>query len=342
MKEQVTQIYKRKDEHLRICLEENVSSNISAGFETVRLKVNALPELDFAQVDPSTELFGKKLSYPILISSMTGGSGKTKHFNQLFARTAAEFGIAMGVGSQRAAIVHPELEDTYKIVRKEAPNALLFANLGVVQLNKGFGLSECQKAVDMLQADGLYLHLNSLQEILQPEGDRDFSGLLEKIEHVIKGLSVPVLVKEVGCGISQETAKQLIDIGVKGIDVAGAGGTSWAAVEMHRVKGPVRAKVCQTFIDWGIPTVDALKSITSIEDLPVLISSGGLRNGIDIAKSIALGADLAGFAMKFIKAADLGKRILHDTIRQLVLELKTTMFTTGAKNLSELKNKIEN
>lgn len=341
MNEQVTPISQRKDDHLRICLEENVKSNISPGFDSIRLKVNTLPELDFSQTDPSTTIFGKNLSYPILISPMTGGSGKTKYFNQIFARAAEEFGIAMGVGSQRAAILHPELAETYKIVRQEAPTALLFANLGVAQLNQGFGLSECQKAVDMLQADALYLHLNALQEALQPEGDSDFSDLIKKIETVVKGLSVPVLVKEVGNGISQETAKRLIDIGINGIDVAGLGGTSWAAVEMHRVKDPIQKEVCRTFIDWGIPAVESLKSISAIQGHPLLICSGGLRNGIDIAKSIALGADLAGFAMKFIEAANRGEEALYSTITQLTLELKTSMFVTGSKDLSELKNKLE-
>lgn len=339
MDDQVTKIPNRKDEHLRICLEENVRSNRSAGFEKIELSVNALPGLDFDSVDTSKVIFGKRLAAPVLISSMTGGSGKTKHFNQMLARAAKEFNIAMAVGSQRAAIVHPELEDTFRIVRREAPGALLFANLGAVQLNYGFGVDECKRAVDMLEADGLYLHLNALQEVLQPEGDRNFNELLPKIKNLTKQLHVPVLVKEVGCGISGQTARRLADAGVLGIDVAGLGGTSWAAVEMHRQADPMRKNVCRTFIDWGIPTVDCIRSMHNLPGEVLLISSGGLETGLDIAKSIAVAADLAGFALKFIRAANEGEVKLHQTIEQLILELKIAMFCSGSKTLEQLTGK---
>lgn len=341
MNKQVTNISDRKDEHLRICLEEDVTSGVPTGFDQVNLNLKTLPEIDFESIVLSTKIFGKTLDAPILISSMTGGSGKTKHFNQLLAKAANEFNIAMGVGSQRAAILHEGLEDTYSIVRKEAPNALLFANIGVAQLNEGFGVTECKRAVDMLEADALIIHLNALQEALQPEGNRDFNQLLKKIETVTASLQVPVIAKEVGCGIDPQTARLLVEAGVRGIDVAGVGGTSWAAVEMYRQTDPIRKALCQTYRGWGIPTVQALQGLEGIPKEILRISSGGLRNGLDVAKSIALGADLAGFARKFILAADKDHEELHNTIELIILELKTAMFLCSAIDLNSFQSKLE-
>lgn len=341
MNKQVTNISDRKDEHLRICLEEDVTSGVPTGFDQVNLNLKTLPEIDFESIVLSTKIFGKTLDAPILISSMTGGSGKTKHFNQLLAKAANEFNIAMGVGSQRAAILHDGLEDTYSIVRKEAPNTLLFANLGVAQLNEGFGIAECQRAVDILEADALIIHLNALQEALQPEGNRDFSQLLKKIETISASLQVPVIAKEVGCGIDSQTARLLVEAGVRGIDVAGVGGTSWAAVEMYRQTDPIRKALCQTYRGWGIPTVQTLQGLEGLPTEILRISSGGLKNGLDVAKSIALGADLAGFARKFILAADKGYEELQNTIQLIILELKTAMFLCSATDLNSLQSKLE-
>lgn len=341
MNEQVTNISARKNEHLRICLEEEVTSGVPTGFDQVHLEVVALPEIDFNSINLSTNVFGKILDAPILISSMTGGSGKTKHFNQLLARAANEFNIAMGVGSQRAALVHDDLEDTFAIARREAPHALLFANIGIAQLNQGFGLAECQMAVDMLEADALILHINALQEALQPEGNRDFTQLLQKIESITRGLPVPVIAKEVGCGIDPKTARSLINAGVRGIDVAGVGGTSWAAVEMYRQTDPIRKALCQTYIGWGIPTVKSLCGLDGLSDDILRISSGGLRDGLDVAKSIALGADLAGFARKLIIAANSGYETLKETIELILLELKVAMFLNGAVDLKSLRSKLQ-
>lgn len=341
MNKQVTNISDRKDEHLRICLEEDVNSGVPTGFDQINLNIKTLPEIDFDSIVLSTKIFGKTLDAPILISSMTGGSGKTKHFNQLLAKAANEFNIAMGVGSQRAAILHEGLEETYSIVRKEAPNALLFANIGVAQLNEGFGVDECQRAVNMLEADALIIHLNALQEALQPEGNRDFSQLLKKIETITASLQVPVIAKEVGCGIDPQTACLLVEAGVRGIDVAGVGGTSWAAVEMYRQTDPIRKALCQTYRGWGIPTVQALQGLEGLPKEILRISSGGLRNGLDVAKSIALGANLAGFARKFILAADKGYEELQNTIELIILELKTAMFLCSATDLNSLQSKLE-
>jgi len=243
----------RKDDHIRINLEQDVQSMISTGFEKIQLRHNALPDMDFGRVNTSLTLFNKQLAAPILISSMTGGTAAGAAFNRTLALAAEQCGIAMGVGSQRAAIENPDIADSFNL-RKFAPNALLFANLGAVQLNYGFGIEECKKAVGMLEADALYLHLNPLQEALQPEGNHNFSGLLPKIEKVCRSLAVPVLVKEVGWGISLETARSLLEVGVTAIDVAGAGGTSWAKVEMYRQPNPQKAAIHAAFGDWGIPT----------------------------------------------------------------------------------------
>jgi isopentenyl-diphosphate delta-isomerase len=339
MNEQVSETAKRKNEHLQICLDEDVNARVSAGFEDINLKVSGLPELDLDKIDTSINIFGKTLNAPILISSMTGGSGRTKYFNQILARAAESFGIAMGVGSQRAALENKELVESFSVVRKEAPNALLFSNLGVAQLNQGYGIDECQRAVEMIEADGLYLHLNALQEALQPEGDRHFSNSLNKIETICKHLTVPVLVKEVGCGIDRETARKLINVGVKAIDVAGLGGTSWAAVEMYRQEDPVMKAVSANFIDWGIPTVSALKDLQEFQGKVAVISSGGLDSGIDLAKSLALGADLGGFARKFLLAAERGEQVLHQTIEQILLELRISLFCTKSGSISEIKGK---
>ncbi len=340
MKQQVTNISARKDEHLRICLEEVVTSGVPTGFDQLRLEVATLPEINFDSIDLSIKIFNKKLDAPILISSMTGGSGKTRHFNQLLAKAANEFNIAMGVGSQRAALVHDGLEDTFAIARKEAPHALLFANIGVAQLNEGFDLAECQRAVDMLEADALIIHLNALQEALQPEGNRNFAQLLTKMETISRNLPVPVIAKEVGCGIDPKTARSLINAGVGGIDVAGVGGTSWAAVEMYRQVDPVRKALCQTYVGWGVPTVEALRGLNGLPEDILRISSGGLRDGLDVAKSIALGANLAGFARKFIIAANSGYETLKETIELIILELKVAMFLSGAADLKSLQSKL--
>ena len=324
----------RKDDHLKINLEQDVQSFTSTGFEKIHLRHKALPELDFDGIDLTLTLFKKQLSAPILISSMTGGTAAGAAFNRTMALAAGQCGIAMGVGSQRAAIENPELRESFGI-RKFAPNALIFANLGAVQLNYGYGIDECKAAVDMLEADALYLHLNPLQEALQPEGNHNFSGLLPKIEQVCRSLPVPVLVKEVGWGIGIETARQLLEVGVAGIDVAGAGGTSWAKVEMYRQPDPLRASISAAFGDWGIPTARNLLELRNLEGNPLIFASGGLRDGVDLAKSRALGARLGGFARKFLLAANLGETELVNQIEGIRAQLQVAMFACGVGSLPE-------
>lgn len=331
-------VEQRKADHIRINLDEDVSfDRLSVGFESYRLVHQALPELNLTEVDLSTVFLGKALKAPLLISCMTGGTAQAQRINHNLAEAAQRFGVAMGLGSQRAGLVHPEKADTFK-VRDVAPDILLFANLGAVQLNFGYGVDECRRAVDMIEADALVLHLNPLQEAVQPEGDVNFSDLARKIEAVCKQIEVPIIGKEVGWGISEQTARRLIDAGVKAIDVAGSGGTSWSQVEMYRAPTDLHRRVAATFRDWGIPTSESIQMVRRVSpDIP-LIASGGLRSGIDIAKSIALGANLGGMAGPFLKAADVSIDAVCETIEETTRVLRIAMFAAGARDLAALRS----
>lgn len=334
----VALINQRKIDHIKINLEQDVQSAKTTGFEKIQFIHQALPELNLDKVDLSLNLFGKKLSAPILISSMTGGTEEAKKINQRLAQTAQEIGIAMGVGSQRVAFENPELIDTFSITRKVAPDILLFANLGAVQLNYGFDINHCRRAVDMLAADALILHLNPLQEAVQAGGNVNFSGLANKIEKICRRLEVPVIVKEVGWGISQRTAKLLSNCGVAAIDVAGAGGTSWSQVEMYRAPDEFTSDLAATFIDWGIPTVDSILNVRKAAPGMTVFASGGLKDGLDIAKSIALGATLGGLASKALKAAAISREKAFEMLKLTRQQIMVTMFAAGIKNLRDLQN----
>ncbi|MDP9365906.1 MAG: type 2 isopentenyl-diphosphate Delta-isomerase [Chloroflexota bacterium] len=327
----------RKAEHIRINLEEDVrAKGITTGLERYRFVHAALPELDLAEVDPGTCFLGRALRAPILVSCMTGGVNRGWEINRRLARAAQVLGCAMGVGSQRAAIENPALAPFFR-VRDVAPDVLLLANLGAVQLNYGYGVDECRRAVAMIEADALALHLNPLQEALQPEGNANFAGLLVKIEAICRGLEVPVVVKEVGWGISTAVARQLAEAGVAAIDVGGAGGTSWSEVERHRAPTALRRRISGTFAAWGLPTAESLRlAREGAPGLP-LIASGGLRDGIDAAKAIALGADLAGFAAPLLKAAAESEAAAHELLTALVEEMRVGMFCCGARDLVALK-----
>ncbi|HEY9077463.1 MAG TPA: type 2 isopentenyl-diphosphate Delta-isomerase [Anaerolineaceae bacterium] len=326
----------RKADHIRINLEEDVRSALTTGLEKFRFIPQALPEIDLDHVKLDQVLFGKTVRAPILISSMTGGTQEAKNFNRILAEVAQEERLALGVGSQRASLEIPELADTFQI-RSFAPDILLFANLGAVQLNYGYSLDHCQRAVDMLEADALILHLNALQEAVQPGGDTRFSNLAAKIEIICKKLPVPVVVKEVGWGISGKTARLLANSGVAAIDVAGAGGTSWTQVEMHRIHDPSQARIAAAFRDWGIPTADSIRMVrTAVPNLPVF-ASGGLRDGVDIAKCIALGAVLGGMAGPFLRAAASGDAAALTFAKEIAAEIKICMFAVGAATLDDLR-----
>ena len=327
----------RKADHIRINLEQDVQfPNLTNGFEHYTFMHQAVPELDLAQVDTRTRFLGKDLNAPILISSMTGGTEEAYTINHTLAQAAQQLGIAMGLGSQRAAIEHPDLAGTFH-VRDVAPDILLFANIGAVQLNYGYGVEHCQRAVEMAGADALILHLNVLQEAVQPEGDTNFGGLLAKIEQVCRALDVPVIAKEVGWGFSEQAARQLADAGVQILDVAGSGGTSWSQVEYHRAKTEFHANVAASFADWGIPTAFSLIYARRAAPDVSVIASGGIRNGIEVAKAVALGADLVGLAGPFLKAAVVSVDAVLDFFRLLERQLRVAMLCAGAGDIAALK-----
>lgn len=329
-------ISSRKSDHIRINLDENVQSGLTTGLERYRFIHKALPELNLDEVDLSQVVFGKTLRAPILISSMTGGTEQAAAINRTLAQAAQAAGIAMGLGSQRAALDHPEFVPTYQ-VRREAPDILLFANLGAVQLNYHNSVDDCRRAVEMVAADALILHLNALQEAVQPEGDTRFAGLTRKIEAVCKALAVPVVVKEVGWGFSEADARRLAEAGVAAIDVAGAGGTSWSQVEMHRATNESQARLAAAFIDWGIPTAEAILNVRRATPGMLIFASGGLRSGVEIAKCLALGANLGGMAGPFLKAASRSAEYTLQTIQEIGREIQVAMFAAGAANLVQLQ-----
>jgi len=328
----------RKSDHIRINLQEDVDfKHVSTGFERYRFIHCALPGFALKEVDTATTLLDKRLAAPLLISSMTGGTPEAGTINQRLAEAAQAAGIGMGLGSQRAAIEDSALVDTYR-VRHVAPDILLLANLGAVQLNYGYGPDECRRAVEMVEADGLILHLNPLQEALQPEGDADFAGLLSRIEAVCRALEVPLVVKEVGWGISEQVARQLAGAGVAAIDVAGAGGISWSQVEMHRATTERQRQVAAAFADWGIPTAESLlMARRGAPGLPV-IASGGIRDGIQIAKAITLGATACGIAGPFLRAASESTVAVVELIATLVTQLHVAMFAAGAADIPALQH----
>jgi isopentenyl-diphosphate delta-isomerase len=328
---------RRKADHIRINLEEDVQfPHLTTGLERYRFIHCALPDLNLADVDTATRLFGRALKAPLLISSMTGGTSQAQMLNHRLAAAAQSHGLAIGVGSQRAAIEDPSLAETFQ-VRTIAPDILLFANLGAVQLNLGYDAEYCMQAVEMIEADALILHLNVLQEAVQPEGDTQWAGLLGRIEKVCHVLPVPVIVKEVGWGLSEPVARQLAGAGVAALDVAGSGGTSWSEVEYHRAPTAFHAEVARAFADWGIPTAESIQMARrGAPSLPVF-SSGGLRDGIDIAKSIALGASLCGVAGPFLRAAAESPEALDEAIRVMIAQLRIAMLACGAASLENLQ-----
>lgn len=331
------EIERRKADHIRINLEEDVQfPRLTTGLERYRFIHQALPELNLDEIDLSTTLLGKRLQAPLLISSMTGGTETARTINRNLAQAAQAAGIAMGLGSQRAAIENPELASTYQ-VRDLAPDILLFANLGAVQLNYGYGVDHCRRAVEMVEADALILHLNPLQEAVQPGGDGNWKGLLRRIEAVCRALPVPVVVKEVGWGLSERVARQLAEAGVAALDVAGAGGTSWSEVEARRAPTELHRRVASAFADWGLPTAETLlMARQGAPNLPI-IASGGLRDGVDVAKCIALGAAAAGMAGPFLKAAAVSTEAVSEAITEITRVLRIAMFCAGAGSIPELQ-----
>jgi isopentenyl-diphosphate delta-isomerase len=327
---------RRKDEHIDINLKQDVQfPTLSTGLERLRFMHRALPELDLTAIDTRISIFGKALSTPIFISSMTGGTDRARQINCTLASAAQSVGMAMGVGSQRAIIEDRDLARTFQ-VRDVAPDILLFANVGAVQLNYGFGVDECRKIVEIIGADALILHFNALQEAVQPEGDTNFAHLVDKVAEVCAALDVPVIAKEVGWGFAPQDARLLADAGINAIDVAGSGGTSWSQVEAHRAPTRIHAEVARSFADWGIPTADAIRYVREAVPQMTIFASGGLRTGIDVAKCIALGAKLGGIAGPFVQAAAESDEAVRETIEILQTQLRIAMFASGAADLSQL------
>ncbi|OYT53695.1 MAG: type 2 isopentenyl-diphosphate Delta-isomerase [Candidatus Altiarchaeales archaeon ex4484_2] len=327
-------IKKRKIDHLRICIEKDVESG-DAGFGGYRLLYRELPEVDFDEIDTSTSFLGKKLSYPFIIEAMTGGSSEGGEINKSMAEIAQKHGLAFGVGSQRAALEDSSLEETFQ-VRDVAPNIYLIANMGAVQLNHGYGLKECRKVVKMIDADALALHVNPLQEAIQPEGDRNFKDLIEKINKIASKLDKPVIVKSVGSGLTLPVAEKLK---VSAFDVGGVGGTSWSIIEGCRL-GEKALEVSESFKSFGVPTTECIVNLSKTGR--PLIASGGVRNGVDVAKSLALGAKVAGMALPLLRVyhREGGDGVL-EYLDRIFMELRISMFLTGSSTIKELDGKIE-
>jgi isopentenyl-diphosphate delta-isomerase len=331
---------KRKADHIRISLNRKVQArNVTAGFEDVYFIHRALPEIDKQKIDLSTTVFGHKFAAPLIAGAITGGTQEATKINATIAEAVEELGLGMGIGSQRAAIEDKKLEKTFSVARKKAPTAFLIANIGGAQLIDGYGLREVKKAVEMIEADAIAIHLNALQETAQPEGQTNFEGILEKISEIADELDTPVIAKETGAGIAAEEAKKLEAAGVKGTDVSGAGGTSFAAVEYYRARGQwnsFQRRLGEVFWDWGIPTVVSIVEVSQTVSVPV-IASGGIRNGVDVAKALALGASLASFSQPILQAAVKGVKETCDTLSLLINEFKNAMFLVGADTVQDLQ-----
>lgn len=329
-------ISSRKDRHIAVALSESSLCSTNAGFDAYRFEHVALPEVDFSEISLATSFLGRKLAIPMIISSITGGGEKSEKINRLLAGVANDYGAGFAVGSQTCALRDTAFEKSFK-VRKYAPNALILANIGAVELNYGFSIDECRKAVDMIDADGLILHLNPLHEVFQRNNSTNFSGLLNKIEKICSKSDAPVIVKEVGYGISATVAKKLADAGVFAVEVAGAGSISWSGIEKEASRDIVLREAAESFRDWGNPTTECIKSITENKIGLKIIASGGVDSGVKIAKSIALGADLCGNASVFLQKIMESRAECENYMEILKLELKTAMFCTGCKCISDLK-----
>lgn len=321
----------RKAEHLRLALDRRMQVERSY-FDDYRFEHRALPEIDFDDVRLGTSFLGRELKAPLLISCMTGGTGVAERINRRLAEAAEAGRVALGVGSQRKAIDDPQTASTFR-VREFAPNVPILANLGAVQLNYGYGIDECRAAVEMVEADALVLHLNALQEALQPEGQPNFRGLLPKIARVVEAVEAPVIVKEIGCGISAAVGRQLANVGVRILDTAGVGGTSWARIEAARAG---ESALGERFADWGLPTPDSIRQLAQLPGVQV-IGSGGIRSGVDVAKAMALGAHLAGMALPFLEAANSSTGAVVDRLDRIADELRICMFCTGVVDLAALR-----
>jgi isopentenyl-diphosphate delta-isomerase len=328
----------RKLRHIKVSLDENVDTDVAAGFNDVKLIHRCLPEIDLDDVSTKISLFGKTLEAPLIISAITGGTNEAKNINERLAEVAEMKGIGIGVGSQRIAVQKPETAHTFKVVRDLAPDTLVIGNLGCPQLSIGWGVEEAKKCIDMIEADVLALHMNPLQEAVQVGGEARYRGIIEKVEEITSTLSTPVIMKETGAGIAFEEAEKLEGIGVAGLDVSGVGGTSWSAVEHHIAKEvgeKSQEYLGKALWSWGIPTTISLVEVSQKTNLKI-IASGGVRTGLDVAKSIALGANAGAMAKPFLMRAVKSSEVLSEFVDQIVQEIRVVMFLTGSRSVTEL------
>ncbi|MWV54350.1 type 2 isopentenyl-diphosphate Delta-isomerase [Chlorobium phaeovibrioides] len=337
----------RKHSHVDICLRGDVAfSTITTGLERYRLRHNALPELNYDNLSTETDFLGKRIGAPLMISSMTGGYSEAAELNGKLAEAAERFQLPLGVGSMRQALEESSHRDSFAVVRRHAPTTQIFANIGAPEIAKGLSSDDLQTMIEMIRADGLIIHLNAAQELFQPEGGTDFRRVLDEVAAITAKLSVPVIAKEVGCGISAPVARQLLNAGVRVIDVAGAGGISWQKVEEARytrrfgTDDRFSTRGLEELLNWGIPTAECLVAVNALRENPTppfsLIASGGIQSGIDIAKSIALGADLAASAGALLRSLHSGT--LEETLTTWMNDLRAAMFLTGSATIAELQN----
>jgi len=332
------EIPSRKKEHVELCLASDVSfKKKSNGFDEWEFEHNALPELDLSEIDTTTHFLGKKLAIPLLVSGMTGGYSEASRINASLAKVCQLFGIGLGVGSQRQALENDAFHESYAIVRKHAPSIPVIGNIGATEIANLRDVDPIRRLVDLIEADAFAVHLNPLQEFLQPEGNTNFRGVLTGISTLVQKLPVPVIVKEVGAGISPSVAKRLFDVGVTIIDVAGAGGTSWAGVELLRNEHA--STIAPEFWDWGVPTAIAVRQVSACKPCDAtLIASGGIANGVMIAKALALGADLTSMARPLLQILmEGGEDSLFHKLTTLKNDLLGVMFLTGASSIPALK-----
>lgn len=335
--EPIAAIQERKADHLKICLEEPVGfQEVTNGFEQYRFVHQALPEIDLGEIDLQVKILGKRLSAPLLVSGMTGGTEQAAVVNRNLAAAVQELGLGMGVGSMRIIFSNKAALPSFQ-VRPYGPDILLLANLGAVQLNYGFGAQQAREAVEAIGADALNLHLNPLQEAVQPEGNTNFARLIPQIDELAGAVPFPIVLKETGCGISAEVAARLVRTRIAGIDVQGGGGTSWSLIESYRAKSERQRLLGRAFADWGIPTAESLVQCRAAAPKTLLIASGGIRNGIEIAKAIALGADAVSVAHPVLEAATQSPAAVVEKLRQLIAELRVAMFCIGVRDLTELR-----
>lgn len=337
----IDQIKRRKREGIEIPLKENIQGRTASTYlEYVKLLHNALPEINYDQIDLSIEFLNRSFSAPLIIDSMTGGTDEAFVINKRLGLIAERYGLGMGLGSQRAGLKSDKLVESYSIARKVAPNAFLIANIGGAQLSDGLSNSDILKIIKMIDANALAIHLNPLQELIQPEGEPRFKGILKKISNLVNEVEIPIIVKEVGSGISADVAIKLEKSGINSINVAGAGGTSWAGIEKIRADQHneyLKSQLGELFWDWGIPTALSILLVSNSVKIPV-IASGGLRNGLEIAKCLILGANVCAMAFPFLKRASKSEEELEKFTQLILSEIRSTMFLLGAKDVHSLKN----